>query len=217
MDRPPQLDFQPLPNRDAWGVIRGFVYQVDTTLLRWLDLKESEQLALECGEDVDRISPIIDSAEKVEYLLEQIKYRDRNITLRSPEAVEAIASFHAERRLNPDIALHFRFLSNASPGQENPAHPLPARSGILLWSELQRNAISPADIETAVRGIRILLQAVPKSTPTSQLLLGSGCGGGVSTSLSSTPTWKVSLDPGLRYVKANPMGGVTQFQILVSF
>jgi hypothetical protein len=162
MGFPPQSDFQPLPNRDAWGTIRGFVYQVDITILRWLDLKGSERLALECGEDVDRVSPIIDTQEKIEYFLEQVKYRDRNITLRSSEAVEAIASFHAEKKLNPGLPLRFRFLSNASPGQEKPRLSLTAPSGILLWSELQRNSLSPKDTETAVRGIRNLLQAVPR-------------------------------------------------------
>ena len=31
--------FTPIDNRDAWATIRGFVYQFDTTLLRWIALK----------------------------------------------------------------------------------------------------------------------------------------------------------------------------------
>ena len=86
--RPP-TEFQPLPDRDAWGTIRGYVYQVDVTLLRWLDLNDSEQLALECGEDIDRIGPALERGEEIERLLEQIKYRERNITLRYPEGADS--------------------------------------------------------------------------------------------------------------------------------
>jgi hypothetical protein len=157
---PPTPEFQPLPDRDAWATIRGFVYQVDITLLRWLDLKDGEQLALECGEDVDRIGPALDRGDAIEHLLEQIKYRERNITLRSPEAVEAIASFHAQRDLNPGISLHFRFLSNASPGQEKPPTPLSAPSGIRLWCELRRGALPATETTTALQGIRTLLRTV---------------------------------------------------------
>src|SRR5689334_20665827 len=94
---PSPPEFQPLPDRDAWATIRGFLYQIQITLLRWLDLNETELLVLECGEDVDRIAPAIGRDEPIERLLEQIKYRERNITLRSAEAIEAIVSFHAQR------------------------------------------------------------------------------------------------------------------------
>lgn len=43
-------------NRDASDVIRGYVYQVEWTILRWLSLNPSEQLEIEGGEDIDLIS-----------------------------------------------------------------------------------------------------------------------------------------------------------------
>jgi len=36
-------------NRDASPAIRGFVYQVDLTILRWLDLRTGQALELESG------------------------------------------------------------------------------------------------------------------------------------------------------------------------
>jgi hypothetical protein len=43
------------PLRDASDVIAGFVYQIDLTIQRWLELKEDEILELERGEDLDLI------------------------------------------------------------------------------------------------------------------------------------------------------------------
>ena len=33
-------------DRDAWAAIRGYVYQVDTMILRWLQLQADEALEL---------------------------------------------------------------------------------------------------------------------------------------------------------------------------
>ena len=48
--------FIPVKNRDAWATIRGFVYQVDLTINRWLALTENQVLELEKGEDIDIVS-----------------------------------------------------------------------------------------------------------------------------------------------------------------
>ena len=40
-------------SRDAYAVIRGFVYQVERTILVWLDLEKENILYCECGEDID--------------------------------------------------------------------------------------------------------------------------------------------------------------------
>jgi hypothetical protein len=33
-------------DRDAWAAIRGYVYQVDTTILRWLNLGSGETIEI---------------------------------------------------------------------------------------------------------------------------------------------------------------------------
>jgi hypothetical protein len=48
--------YTPPRDRDAYATIRGYVYQVDLSLLRWLDLEDGQQLELERGEDIDLVS-----------------------------------------------------------------------------------------------------------------------------------------------------------------
>ena len=55
--------FTEIKNRDAWSTIRGFVYQVDNTILRWIDLQKNEILELEKGEDVDIVTKDIEKKE----------------------------------------------------------------------------------------------------------------------------------------------------------
>ena len=132
-------------DRDAYGSIRGFVYQVDLTILRWLDLDGDEILELERGEDIDRLSTAIDgSPEGFARLLEQVKVCIKNVTLKSAEAVEAIANASEHLANNQKLRLGFRFFTNAKIGRER-RHPYPTwKSGLLIWEELRCEAI-PAD------------------------------------------------------------------------
>ena len=94
-------EFHPLPDRDAWPTIRGYVYQVDQSILRWLDLQQDEILELERGEDIDLVLPgLAESDEELRRRLEQVKHREGNLTLRSPEALAAVASYRAYRTTN---------------------------------------------------------------------------------------------------------------------
>ncbi len=45
------MEFSHNLDRDAYATIAGFVLQVDLTVLRWLNLDDSELLELECGRD----------------------------------------------------------------------------------------------------------------------------------------------------------------------
>jgi hypothetical protein len=77
--------FIPLRDRDAWSTIRGYVYQIDITIQRWLDLLPNQVLELERGEDIDIISrSLIAGSEERDRLLEQVKHRDSSLTLRKP-------------------------------------------------------------------------------------------------------------------------------------
>ena len=58
-----------IPNRDASAAIRGYGYQIDHTIMRWLDLRDSEILELECGEDIDLVAPLLDDARVPSVLL----------------------------------------------------------------------------------------------------------------------------------------------------
>src|SRR5258708_6055889 len=106
-------------DRDAWFVIRGFVYQIDRTIDAWLDLPDGVCLALEAGEDLDRVErDLLDPTKDGLRTLEQIKHRQKSLTLRQAEVVEAIANFIDHRHANPSHNLRFRFLTNAVAGRE---------------------------------------------------------------------------------------------------
>ncbi|BAZ33703.1 hypothetical protein NIES4074_62170 (plasmid) [Cylindrospermum sp. NIES-4074] len=117
--------FTPVRNRDAWSTIRGYVYQVDLTIQRWLDLEPNQILELECGEDIDIVNrALIADSEECDRLLEQVKHRDNQITLRTPEAVTAIACFIEHRQTNSTANnLIFRFTTNTKVGKERQSRP----------------------------------------------------------------------------------------------
>src|SRR4051812_4157747 len=101
-------------DRDAYAAIRGFVYQVDLTVERWLDLDDGVHLELESGEDIDQVSRQLAGGEPREWdrLLEQVKHRIAPITLTSESVRAALANFHEHHRLNPVPRLRFRFSTN---------------------------------------------------------------------------------------------------------
>lgn len=119
-------DTTPVPfvaprSRDAWATIRGYVYQVDLTVQRWLELEPGAVLVLECGEDIDRVSQTLahpGDPPTVERLLEQIKHRITSVTLRTTAALEAMASALEHIQANPGVLLHVRYTTNAQIGAE---------------------------------------------------------------------------------------------------
>ncbi|HVY31042.1 MAG TPA: hypothetical protein VHB79_31015 [Polyangiaceae bacterium] len=136
-------------NRDASAAIAGYVYQVDLTILRWLDLPDSDLLELEAGEDIDRIGrAVVDSGPDQLRILEQVKLRHSSITMRSPEAIEALANAAETLAANPAERIQFRFTTTARVGLERPS-PWPGdtkkRAGIDLWQAL-RSKNTPSTI-----------------------------------------------------------------------
>ncbi|MET0399038.1 MAG: hypothetical protein ABW277_19755 [Longimicrobiaceae bacterium] len=159
-------DFIPRSGNDAFGVIRGFVYQVDLTLERWLDLRGDARLELERGEDIDLVSRALSSEERTgeerasefHRLLEQVKHLQRPITLRSGTARAVLSNAFEQFQANPEQSLAFRFTTTALAGLEV-SSPLPEGvTGVQAWEELRRGAEGPS-AETYQRGVRILLQA----------------------------------------------------------
>jgi hypothetical protein len=155
-------DFHPPRDRDAWSSIRGYIYQIDLSVERWLALDELHELELECGEDIDTVSRARQAPSEPEKarLLEQVKYLDRNLTLRSKQALEALANYAEHRNSNPAAVLRFRFLTNARPGRERPS-PLPAhQKGIDAWESLRKGQVyDDAQKQHLLDNLRVLLQS----------------------------------------------------------
>src|SRR2546428_385083 len=111
--------FTLLRDRDAWATIRGFVYQVDLTILRWFNLQPDQVLELEHGEDIDLVSKAVTASDHDTRcrLLEQVKRREVSLTLRTPEAIAALVNFFEHRTANPHTTLLFRYTTNARIGR----------------------------------------------------------------------------------------------------
>lgn len=132
------LDFKAIRNRDAWSTIRGFVYQVDNTILRWLLLKNNDLLELEQGEDIDIVQRDLTKRE-ISRALEQIKYREANITLNSDITLELLKNFYNHILNNPGKSLFFRFVTNSGYGQERPGLFTKGDKGIDKWISLHKS------------------------------------------------------------------------------
>src|SRR5688572_25804687 len=133
--------FAPKPDRDAYATIRGFVYQADLTILRWLDLQPGQALELESGEDIDLIADALNTDPfPIDRLLEQVKHREKNLTLRSGSVLEAIANAIEYRAANVGHDLVIRFSTNAHIGreQELPADTPPGIGLLELWEKLRK-------------------------------------------------------------------------------
>ena len=157
-------------DRDAWYVIRGYVYQVDRTIYRWLELEPHETLELERGEDIDVISSGLEHSEELR-ILEQIKHLEANITLNSSVARGALANYNEHRASNPDENINFRFITTANAGLEKdppwPSQLVPHRNGIEAWNSVRGKKLEKRRDLRPVAAIRRLLGAAkrPESIP----------------------------------------------------
>jgi tetratricopeptide (TPR) repeat protein len=161
------MTFLTNPRRDASQTIAGFVFQVNVTILRWMELHEGEHLELECGEDIDTVKGVHDDGVDAEArLLEQLKVRSgKSITLKSPEALEALSNFCGHRASNPSSNLRFRYVTTANSGFEQ-GWDLPD-SGIETWMGLQSGRYDDSTRKEAIAALRAFLKSCmrPEKVP----------------------------------------------------
>jgi hypothetical protein len=140
------------PLRDASDVFAGFVFQVDLTIQRWLELKDDEILELERGEDLDVIQLTGEDVPETR-ILEQIKRRTTSsVSLKSADALTAVAHFCEHRKNNPSVRLRFRFLTTGALAKEQ-AWKRPG-TAISTWQSIQREQLTDDDQTDALDGIR---------------------------------------------------------------
>jgi hypothetical protein len=146
------------PRRDASSTIAGFVFQVNLTVLRWLELRDGEHLELERGEDIDTVKDNNRGISAETRLLEQIKARSgRSLTLRSEEALEALSNFCSHRAANPTCNLRFRYITTANNGVEQGWGR--TDSGIETWTALQRGRYDDTNRCEAIAALRAFLRS----------------------------------------------------------
>ncbi|MFB3429996.1 MAG: hypothetical protein ABL309_03670 [Phycisphaerales bacterium] len=149
--------FTPGRNQDASHTIRGFKYQIQLTVLRWLELDDGEALYLECGEDIDRIlAPGNPATAQRE--LEQVKARSRKITLRSTDSLRSLANFAAHIAANPSLHIRFRFTTTANYGIEKLSPLGPKTSAIQTWIELKNQSVWDNDATELASRIAQIIQ-----------------------------------------------------------
>ena len=96
-------------NREAWPAIRGFAYQIDSTIIEWVNA-ENQYLELELGEDIDSIIiPNPNPEESETRSTVQVKCINDPISLRSAAALKAVCSYVEHLNSNPGMPLKFRF------------------------------------------------------------------------------------------------------------
>ncbi len=152
--------FLPLPGRDAAAVIRGFLYQIQLTVLRWITLEQNVELELECGEDIDIVCKTLEG-NKSERTLEQVKYRSQPLSLRSPAVLTALVNFYLSQQNNPEIRLSFRFITNCAIAPERSRKANRTVSAIQLWNGIADGTRS-GDVAEDLNIVREIITAAPR-------------------------------------------------------
>lgn len=160
--------FDPGRARDAWATVRGYVYQVDVTLDRWLAVQEYEILELERGEDIDLLGRTAAAqGNERDRLLEQVKHLKSAVTLRSGEVRAFLANVLAHRTTNPTLPLRFRFTTTAEPATERPTSVPGSVPGIVAWERMRIGTWPDDKIGEGMAALRELLTATdpPQKLP----------------------------------------------------
>jgi hypothetical protein len=155
------------PQRDAWKAIRGFYYQVELTVIRWLELQTDTILHCECGEDIDHIKQLLDTDEVMPpRLLEQIKTRDK-ITLTRHEAFTALSRFHDAVVKNPSLHILYRFSTTATPGREQGRQFPRGLSGIAAWNSIRKGDFDADEAQKFVDALKHIVASAscPQGLP----------------------------------------------------
>ena len=150
--------------RDAHATFAGFVFQVNVTILRWLHLQSGQHLELEAGEDIDLIQAAAAKGLEGAHLLEQVKQlRGKRLSLRSADALEAIANFCQHRTSRPEEKLAFRFLTTTSPSKERQWNG--RDNGIVTWEKVRNGKILGDARKSAISEIKVFLKTCAAKVP----------------------------------------------------
>ena len=151
-------------NRDAHATFAGFVFQVNVTILHWLRLLPGQHLELEAGEDIDVIQTAAAQGVENNQQFEQVKQLHRKrLTLRSGDALEAIANFCEHRKSRPEEKLSFRFLTTTSAGKERGWGG--DENGIATWEKIRKGDVQGETRVSAIKMIKDFLKACVASVP----------------------------------------------------
>lgn len=148
------MEFRSNRQNDAWATIRGFVYQVNLSIQRWLELGEDEAIELERGEDLDLIRLNVEDSIR---RLEQVKVRQKRLTLRSTSACSALCNFYEHILNNRELRLKFRYVTNAKIARERKLSVSCSQPLISAWKSIYSKELNTDELADYILAIRTLL------------------------------------------------------------
>ena len=116
------------PAREAVAAASGYSYQILQSVLAWVNLSDAEVLFLEGAEDFDHLT-----AESA--TVHQIKHTraSGNITLTSPDSLQAITNYWSHATRNPGKKVRLRYITTSSVGMEKGDPIGRGAPGIEIW------------------------------------------------------------------------------------
>jgi hypothetical protein len=151
-------------NRDAHATFAGFVFQVNVTILDWLKLLPGQHLELEAGEDIDLIQKAAAQGLSDLSRLQQVKQlRKKRLTLRSEDALEAIANFCEHRQSKPGQNQEFRFLTTTQARREQKWSG--TGNGIETWEKVRAGHLHGEARTIAITAIKDFLGTCVSRVP----------------------------------------------------
>lgn len=125
------------PAREAVDSMRGYSYQILSSVIVWMGLADDQVLFLEGAEDFDVL-------QGEDALAVQIKDTagSGNITLRTPSVVSAIEHYWDHRQRNQNRRVTYRYLTTSDVGQEDGNPFGNGVRGLELWRLLKSESDS---------------------------------------------------------------------------
>jgi hypothetical protein len=139
-------------SREAANAMRGFSYQILTSIREWIQLADDQALFLEGAEDLDIVEE--DDATTIQV---RDTSRSGNITLRTSGVVDAIGHYWDHRSRNRGRRVSFRYLTTSRVGQESGAQFGRDRKGIEVWQQLKTDPDEPSRTQSAAQLKNFLL------------------------------------------------------------
>lgn len=151
-------NLQPDLERQATASIRGYGYQCYQTIKAWLHCGPNEEIRCEFAEDIDVVRrDMTGSISEAE--LTQVKHEQKNVTLNSQAAVEAINNFFRHKNANPTLLVKIRLWTISDRGKERGVDWKFAPCGIDLWDRLKKRTLHNTEQDQAIAILRSHLKA----------------------------------------------------------
>ena len=123
-------------DRQAVHALGGYVYQIMSTALAWLDIKENSRLFLEVAEDYATVAKGVLEANQVKHTK-----ASATVTLMDKGVRDAVHAFVVLVERNPHHQVMLRFLTTSEIGTERAIDNRPAgQSGLTYWRSVALGA-----------------------------------------------------------------------------